>query len=74
MKTVRGLWATGRGRFRTRARYSAAAARGAFWLTADRCDGTLTHVKQGTVEVTDLVKKKKTRVAEGSSYLAAPRH
>ena len=31
---------------------------GAFWLTADRCDGTLAQVRQGTVSVRDLVKKK----------------
>ena len=41
-KTVRRLWAQGKGRFRTRGRYSAAAVRGTNWLTADRCDGTLT--------------------------------
>jgi hypothetical protein len=69
-KTVRRLWAQGKGRFRTRGRYSAAAVRGTNWLTADRCDGTLTQVKQGKVAVTDLVKHKTVLVPAGKSYLA----
>ena len=69
-KTVRRLWAQGKGRFRTRGRYSAAAVRGTNWLTADRCDGTLTSVKQGKVAVTDLVKHKTVLVPAGKSYLA----
>lgn len=72
-KTVRRLWATGKGRFRTRGRYSAATVRGTNWLTVDRCDGTLTQVKQGKVEVRDLVKNKRVLVPAGKSYLAKPK-
>ena len=72
-KTVRRLFTQGKGRFRTRGRYSAAAVRGTNWLTADRCDGTLTSVKQGKVEVRDFVKNKRVLVKAGKSYLAQPR-
>jgi hypothetical protein len=72
-KTVRRLWATGKGRFRTRGRYSAATVRGTNWLTADRCDGTLTQVKQGKVEVRDFVKNKRVLLTAGKSYLAVPK-
>ena len=51
-KTVRRLFAKGKGSFRAGGRYSSPAVRGTFWLTAwltaDRCDGTLTQVTQGT--------------------------
>ena len=63
----------GQGQFRTRGRYSSATVRGTFWLTADRCDGTLTSVKQGTLEVIDFVKKTKVLVGAGKRYLAAPK-
>jgi hypothetical protein len=53
-KSVRKLWGDGRGRFRTRGRYSAATVRGTRWLTADRCDGTVTRVVRGSVAVEDL--------------------
>lgn len=72
-KVVRRLWGDGRGRFRTTGRYSAATVRGTRWLTADRCDGTLTSVRQGRVEVLDTVLKKKVVVRAGKSYLARPR-
>jgi hypothetical protein len=72
-KTVRRLWGKGSGQYRTRGRYSSAAIRGTFWLTSDRCDGTLTSVKQGKVEVFDFVKKVRVTVAAGKSYLARPR-
>jgi len=51
---VRRLWGDGRGRFRTRGRYSAATVRGTKWLTEDRCEGTLTRVDRGEVEVEDF--------------------
>ena len=69
-KVVRHLWGKGKGRFRTRARYSAATVRGTVWLTADRCDGTLTRVTQGTVQVSDFTLRKTVLVQAGRSYLA----
>jgi hypothetical protein len=50
----RRLRANARGRFRTRGRHSAATVRGTAWLTADRCDGTLTRVTRGRVAVRDF--------------------
>jgi Ca2+-binding RTX toxin-like protein len=74
-RSVRRLWGNGRGRFRTRGRYSAATVRGTTWLTEDRCDGTLTRVKKGTVTVRDLVRNRTITIRAGHSYLArAPRH
>jgi hypothetical protein len=71
--TVRRLWAKGKGNFRTRGRYAASTVRGTFWLTADRCDGTLTSVKQGILEVFDFPKRKRLLVGAGKTYLAAPK-
>jgi hypothetical protein len=53
-RPVRRLWGDGRGRFRTAGRYSAATVRGTVWLVEDRCDGTLTRVVRGEVEVEDF--------------------
>jgi hypothetical protein len=51
-------------------KYAAGTDNGTLWLTADRCDGTLTQVRQGTVSVRDLVKRKTVVVRAGHSYLA----
>jgi hypothetical protein len=72
-KTVRRLWGKGTGRFRTHARFASATVRGTNWLTADRCDGSLTTVKEGRVEVRDLVKRKTVVLTAGKSYLAKKR-
>jgi hypothetical protein len=64
------LHATASGRFRTRGRYGAATVRGTVWDTADRCDGTLTRVRRGTVVVNDFVRHKTAIVHAGHSYLA----
>ena len=53
-RRVRRLWGNGHGRFRTSGHYSAATVRGTKWLTEDRCDGTVTRVVRGTVEVEDF--------------------
>ena len=67
---IRRLWAKAKGHFRTRGSYASATVRGTVWLTADRCDGTLTHVNQGTVQVSDFTLKKKLLVHAGTSHLA----
>jgi Ca2+-binding RTX toxin-like protein len=69
-RVVRSLWGNGKGRFRTRGRYSAASVRGTVWRTLDRCDGTLTTVKRGVVEVRDTVRRRTVIVRAGGSYLA----
>lgn len=71
-KTVRKLWGNGTGSFKTSARYSSATVRGTFWLTADRCDGTLTRVNRGRVVVLDFVLKKRILLRAGQIYLARP--
>ena len=72
-RTLQLLHATAKGRFKTRGRYAAATVRGTIWDTADRCDGTLVHVRRGVVTVTDLVRHKTVNVRAGHSYLAKPR-
>jgi sugar lactone lactonase YvrE len=69
-RTIRRLKSNAKGRFTTRARRSAATVRGTIWITADRCDGTLTTVKRGRVAVRDFRRKKTVIVRAGKSYLA----
>ncbi|MEA2446150.1 MAG: hypothetical protein QOJ12_3442, partial [Thermoleophilales bacterium] len=66
----RRLWGNGHGRFRTRGRNGTATVRGTWWLTEDRCDGTLVRVKRGLVEVRDLVQRKTVMVPAGDEYFA----
>jgi hypothetical protein len=73
-RTIRRVRSNARGNFRTRGRNSAATVRGTVWITADRCDGTLTTVKRGRVAVRDFRRKRTVIVRAGKSYLArAPR-
>ena len=67
------LWGNGKGKFRTNGKYSSATVRGTIWLTQDRCDGTLTTVKRGTVSVRDIKRRKTITVKAGHSYLARAR-
>ena len=70
-KSVLGqLWGNGKGKFRTNGKYSSATVRGTIWLVQDRCDGTLTKVTRGTVQVRDFRRKKTVTVKAGHSYLA----
>ena len=69
-KVLGKLWGNGKGNFRTKGKYSSATVRGTIWLTEDRCDGTLTTVKRGTVSVRDLKRRKTVIVKAGHSYLA----
>jgi hypothetical protein len=66
----RRLWGRGKGRYRTRGRGSSSTVRGTTWLTEDRCDGTLTRVVSGTVEVRDFALGRTVRVRAGERYLA----
>ena len=69
-RLIRRLRARGRGRFRTRGRYSSATVRGTTWTIADRCDGTLTSVRSGTVAVRDFRRRRTIIVRAGKAYLA----
>jgi hypothetical protein len=72
-KVVRSLWANGKGRFRTKGRYSVATIRGTKWQTTDQCDGTLTTVAEGSVVVRDVPRKRNVIVRAGRTYLAQAR-
>ena len=70
-KSVLGkLWGSGKGKFRTDGKYSSATVRGTIWLVEDRCEGTLTRVRRGTVAVRDFKRKKTVNVKAGHTYLA----
>ena len=64
------LWGSGKGKFRTSGQYSSATVRGTIWLVQDRCEGTLTKVCRGTVQVADFQRNKTVSVTAGHSYLA----
>ena len=66
---MRRLWGEGKGSFRTAGRRSTATVRGTQWLVEDRCDGTLTRVKRGRVDVRDIRLKKTIRLRAGKRFL-----
>jgi hypothetical protein len=72
-KKVRSLRGVAKGRFRTRGRNASATVRGTNWGTIDRCDGTLTRVRQGRVVVRDFVHKRTIVLRTGQTYLARNR-
>ena len=73
-RRLRRLRSSVSGRFRTTGRNSSATVRGTVWTVTDRCDGTLTQVKRGTVVVRDFHRKRNVVLHAGKSYLArAPR-
>jgi hypothetical protein len=71
-KPVRRVWGSGKGKYRTRGRYSSATVRGTQWKTEDRCDGTLTTVDEGVVVVRDFARRADVVIRAGQSYLAEP--
>jgi hypothetical protein len=70
--TVRQLWGDGNGHFTTKGRYGAASVRGTYWLTRDRCDGTLITVRRGVVAVFIDTTGKTVLVRAGHSLLVKP--
>ncbi len=70
----RRLFASVKGRFRTRGRNSTATVRGTKYLVKDSCSGTTTKVVAGVVVVRDLVKHKNHTVRKGHSFTARPRN
>ena len=70
-QSVRHLWASGKGKFRTKGRFASASVRGTEWLTDDRCDGTQITVKTGAVSVFDQTLNQTVVVTPANSpYLA----
>ncbi len=68
--SVRRLWGSAKGKFRTRGRYSSTTVRGTVWLTDDRCGGTLTQVDEGSATVSDFARGEEIELEGGESYLA----
>ena len=64
------LLGSGTGRFRTDGQFSAATVRGTKWGVRNRCDGTLTIVRQGVVAVTDFATHKTIVLHTGQRFLA----
>jgi hypothetical protein len=58
------------GKYSTQGQYSSATVRGTIWTVSDRCDGTLTTVRRGTVLVYDKIKRKTITLHAGHKYLA----
>jgi hypothetical protein len=72
-RQIRSLWARdNHGRFSTRGQNSVATVRGTYWVTVDRCDGTLTIVRSGAVSVRAFHARRAVLVRSGHSYLARP--
>ena len=67
-RAVRKLWGSGKGRFRTRGRSSAATVRGTVWTVEDRCRGTLTKVSRGVVVVENVRTGRTKVVRAGESH------
>jgi len=72
-KGERHLWGSGTGTFRTRGLYAAATVRGTTWLTQDRCGVTVVRVREGIVDVADLVRRRTVVVSAGRQYVAKSR-
>ena len=72
-RVARGIWAAGKGRFRTTGRNSAATVRGTRWATVDRCTSTTTKVFEGVVDVKDFETGRTTAVRAGERHVARER-
>ena len=66
-KVIRHLWASGKGRFRTKGRFASATIRGTQWDTEDLCLATRITVTEGVVGVFDFRRKRTTAVPAGHS-------
>jgi hypothetical protein len=69
-RTIRRLWGTATGRFRTRGRYASGTVRGTEWLVEDHVGDTLVRVRRGSALVRDFVRDRDVIVDAGQSYVA----
>jgi hypothetical protein len=68
-RSIRKLSVSGAGTaFRVRGRASEGTSRRGRWTTDDRCDGTVTKVRQGVVSVRDLARRATVTVRKGRSH------
>ena len=71
---VRKLWGKDKaGRFRTRGKHAVATVRGTIWVVEDRCDGTMTRVREGAVVVKNRRTGKTKLVRAGKHHLVRSR-
>jgi hypothetical protein len=68
-RSIRRLWASAKGRFRTKGRYASATVRGTQWVTTDLCTGTRVTVVKGIVAVRDFRRHHTTLVRAGHSVM-----
>ena len=64
-QVARGLWAAGKGKFRTKGRFGTASVRGTRWATVDRCNSTTIKVFDGVVDVLNHATGKVVAVRAG---------
>jgi hypothetical protein len=69
-RRTRRLWGSGKGKFRTSGKYSAATVRGTKWLVEDSCRSTTTRVVRGVVSVRDFKRKRTIILRAGDRYVA----
>ncbi len=69
-RRTRRLWGSGKGKFRTSGKYSAATVRGTKWLVQDSCRSTTTRVVRGVVAVRDFKRKRTILLRAGDRYVA----
>jgi hypothetical protein len=72
-RRIRRLSGNARGRFRTRGRNSSATVRGTRWTMEERCNGTFTRAREGSVTVRDFTKRRTITLRAPRSYLARPK-
>jgi hypothetical protein len=68
--SVRRLWGSASGRFRTRAHYASCTVRGTNWLIEDQPGDTLVKVRTGSVLVRDFVLDRDVILNKGETYVA----
>lgn len=68
--TVRRLWGTATGRFRTRGRYASGTVRGTEWLVEDHVGDTVVRVRDGSALVRDFIRDRDVVLNAGQSYTA----
>ena len=72
-QVARGLWAAGKGRFRTNGRNATASVRGTRWAVVDRCNSTTVKVFDGVVDVKDRSTGRTVVVRAGERHVARER-
>ena len=61
---IRKIWGKGRGKWRTRGRYSSTTVRGTTWVTRDICGGTETRLTKGKVSIWDAARRKRINLTK----------